>query len=57
MTKLVIVTNRSPVTVRRDGAATRIELGEGGLATGPSGPHEQSGGAWVGWVAARHSHS
>jgi trehalose 6-phosphate synthase/phosphatase len=57
MTKLIIVSNRSPVTVQRAGAATRFEFGAGRLATGLRGLHEQSGGAWVGWGAARRGHS
>ena len=47
--RLLIVANRLPVTVTRDGDDFDIQRSAGGLATGLSGPHEQSGGVWLGW--------
>jgi trehalose 6-phosphate synthase/phosphatase len=52
MSRLIIVSNRSPVTLRTDGAEIYVELSTGGLATGLRGPHERSGGVWVGWAGA-----
>jgi trehalose 6-phosphate synthase/phosphatase len=47
--RLLVVSNRLPVTVRaRDGSAA-VERSAGGLATGLSGPHERMGGLWIGW--------
>jgi trehalose 6-phosphate synthase/phosphatase len=50
MARLLIVSNRSPVTVRVDGAELHVEPSAGGLATGLKGPHERSGGLWIGWA-------
>lgn len=49
MARLLIVSNRLPVTVRRD--AGRIDLVDscGGLATGLRGHHERGNGLWIGW--------
>jgi trehalose 6-phosphate synthase/phosphatase len=49
MARLLIVSNRLPVTVVREGGRPTIRRSAGGLATGLRGPHEQSGGLWVGW--------
>jgi trehalose 6-phosphate synthase/phosphatase len=47
--RLIIVSNRLPVTVRvHDGQAT-VRRSVGGLATGLRTPHEQSSGLWIGW--------
>ena len=47
--RLLIVSNRLPVTVRVvDGHAT-VKRSVGGLATGLRGPHERSNGLWIGW--------
>ena len=47
--RVLLVSNRLPVTiVRRDGALV-VERSVGGLATGLSGPHARSGGVWIGW--------
>ena len=49
MGRLIIVSNRLPVTVRvTDGRAT-VKRSVGGLATGLRGPHERSNGLWIGW--------
>ena len=49
MSRLLIVSNRLPVTVTREEGALRVQPSAGGLATGLSGPHERSGGLWIGW--------
>lgn len=48
--RLLIVSNRSPVTVRVDQGDLQVERSAGGLATGLQGPHERSGGLWIGWT-------
>ncbi|EYF06907.1 bifunctional alpha,alpha-trehalose-phosphate synthase (UDP-forming)/trehalose-phosphatase [Chondromyces apiculatus] len=47
--RLLIVSNRLPVTVSSDGGEFTVSPSAGGLATGLKGPHEQSGGLWIGW--------
>jgi trehalose 6-phosphate synthase/phosphatase len=49
MPRLVIVSNRLPVTIKLDHGRLRILRSPGGLATGLAHPHEQMGGVWVGW--------
>ena len=48
--RLLLVSNRLPITARigDDGAIT-AEPSSGGLATGLWGPHQRSGGLWIGW--------
>ncbi len=48
--RLVIVSNRLPITVKTDdqGAVT-LEQSPGGLATGLRGAHERWSGVWIGW--------
>ncbi|MGH7528637.1 MAG: bifunctional alpha,alpha-trehalose-phosphate synthase (UDP-forming)/trehalose-phosphatase [Gemmatimonadales bacterium] len=52
MSRLLIVANRLPVTVRLEDGKVEVERSTGGLATGLQGPHEQSGGLWIGWSGA-----
>jgi trehalose 6-phosphate synthase/phosphatase len=52
MSRLLIVANRLPVTVRPTLDGVEVERSTGGLATGMSRPHEQSGGLWIGWSGA-----
>jgi trehalose 6-phosphate synthase/phosphatase len=47
--RLIIVSNRLPVTVRVQDGATLIRRSVGGLATGLRPAHERSGGVWIGW--------
>jgi trehalose 6-phosphate synthase/phosphatase len=47
--RVLIVSNRAPVTVQIDGDAWSLHRSAGGLATGLSGPHERSSGLWIGW--------
>jgi trehalose 6-phosphate synthase/phosphatase len=52
MSRLLIVANRLPITVRSTAGGVEVERSTGGLATGLSRPHEQSGGLWIGWSGA-----
>ena len=52
MPRLLIVSNRLPVTVRLAGGEVRVERSTGGLATGLGGLHERLGGGWIGWSGA-----
>ncbi len=47
--RLVIVSNRLPVTVSVRDGTVELARSSGGLATGLSAPHERSGGLWIGW--------
>src|SRR5437667_10325066 len=47
--RLVIVSNRLPVTVVTADGQLRFEPSSGGLATGLAGAHERRAGLWVGW--------
>src|SRR5262245_9416466 len=47
--RLLIVSNRLPVTVKRDGKRVSVERSSGGLASGLRSPHERSQGWWIGW--------
>src|SRR6059058_2167106 len=49
MPRLIIVSNRLPLSLTREGGEVRLEQSAGGLATGLAGPHERLGGLWVGW--------
>lgn len=49
MSRLLVVSNRLPVTVSTSSGSVVVEVSSGGLATGMSGPHEKSGGLWIGW--------
>ena len=47
--RLLIVSNRLPVTLTVDDGEARVVPSVGGLATGLRGPHERTGGLWIGW--------
>jgi trehalose 6-phosphate synthase/phosphatase len=49
MARLLIVSNRLPVTVRTDELGLSLERSAGGVATGLCGPHESGDGLWIGW--------
>ena len=49
MARLILISNRLPVTVKVDGGDVSVTPSAGGLATGLRGPHERSGGLWIGW--------
>ena len=50
MPRVLIVSNRLPVTVRADADGVEVQPSVGGVATGLRGPHERSGGLWIGWT-------
>ncbi|MGH9162221.1 MAG: bifunctional alpha,alpha-trehalose-phosphate synthase (UDP-forming)/trehalose-phosphatase [Vicinamibacteraceae bacterium] len=52
--RLVVVSNRLPVTIRRVGEDIRLNPSSGGLATGLRGWHQESEGVWVGWPGEVH---
>jgi trehalose 6-phosphate synthase/phosphatase len=47
--RLLLVSNRLPVTAVVDAAGVRVEPSAGGLATGLRGPHQRSDSLWIGW--------
>jgi trehalose 6-phosphate synthase/phosphatase len=49
MSRLILVSNRLPVTVRHENDEVVVERSAGGLATGLRSPHEQTDGIWIGW--------
>jgi trehalose 6-phosphate synthase/phosphatase len=49
MSRLLLVSNRLPVTVKVEKDSVSVVRSAGGLATGLSRPHERSGGLWLGW--------
>src|ERR1700730_11030491 len=48
--RLVIVSNRLPITTKIDGDQITFSQASGGVATGLRGCHERSGGVWIGWA-------
>ncbi len=49
MSRLIVVSNRLPVTVAVTDGRASVSPSMGGLATGLRGPFERSHGLWVGW--------
>ncbi|MEX1376161.1 MAG: bifunctional alpha,alpha-trehalose-phosphate synthase (UDP-forming)/trehalose-phosphatase [Eubacteriales bacterium] len=49
MSKIIFISNRLPVTIKKDGSQFKYEKSIGGLATGLKSYHEQSDSVWVGW--------
>ena len=49
MERLLIVSNRLPLTAKAKGDDVELVGSSGGLATGLRGPHERSNGLWIGW--------
>ena len=47
--RVLIVSNRLPITVKRRDGEFEIKHSSGGLATGLRGPHERGTGWWLGW--------
>ena len=52
MSRVLIVANRLPITVKVTETGVDVQRSTGGLATGLQGPHEQSDGLWIGWSGA-----
>ncbi len=53
MSRVLIVSNRLPVTVRVSADGVVVERSSGGLATGLKSVHEDGGGLWIGWPGSR----
>jgi trehalose 6-phosphate synthase/phosphatase len=49
MSRLMIISNRLPLTVKLDRGEVTITSSPGGLVTGLRGPHEQTDSLWLGW--------
>ena len=49
MSRLILVSNRLPITVGLDDGELSVARSSGGLATALRGPHERTGGLWIGW--------
>ncbi|MCG5051934.1 MAG: bifunctional alpha,alpha-trehalose-phosphate synthase (UDP-forming)/trehalose-phosphatase [Myxococcales bacterium] len=49
MSRVLIVSNRLPISVSKREEGIEVSRSTGGLATGLSGVHEASGGRWIGW--------
>lgn len=49
MSRLLIVSNRLPVSVSSERDGVTITPSSGGLATGLRGPHQRSDSLWLGW--------
>jgi trehalose 6-phosphate synthase/phosphatase len=47
--RLLIVSNRLPITIRLRDQRLQLVQSSGGLATGMRGCHEVMGGLWIGW--------
>jgi trehalose 6-phosphate synthase/phosphatase len=47
--RIILVSNRLPVSVRVERGELRVERSAGGLATGLSPYHERGDGVWIGW--------
>ena len=52
LSRLILVSNRLPLTVGVAHGRTVVDQSVGGLATGLRGPHERHGGYWIGWPGA-----
>src|SRR5512140_1893652 len=49
MPRLLIVSNRLPITVRAERGEVSVVSSAGGLATAMRGPHDRHDGVWIGW--------
>lgn len=47
--RLLVVSNRLPVTIKRDGDSLRLKQGAGGLVTAMAPVLRDRGGVWIGW--------
>ncbi|NLI77011.1 MAG: bifunctional alpha,alpha-trehalose-phosphate synthase (UDP-forming)/trehalose-phosphatase [Candidatus Riflebacteria bacterium] len=47
--RILLVSNRLPVTVKTEHGKTKAVPSPGGLATALRGPHEQADSLWIGW--------
>ena len=53
MSRLLIVSNRLPISVETTADRITFTQASGGLATGVRGCHERWGGLWIGWPGLR----
>jgi trehalose 6-phosphate synthase/phosphatase len=49
MSRILIVSNRLPVTAKLEDGRVTVEPSPGGLATGLRGVHDRTEGLWIGW--------
>jgi len=49
MSKTIIVSNRLPLQVTREGNDIQVKASVGGLATGMKSVHQDGNGIWIGW--------
>jgi len=49
MPRLLLVSNRLPLTFQSGPGGVEVKRSLGGLATGLAGPHQRSNGLWIGW--------
>lgn len=49
MSRVLIVSNRLPITLRVDAEGASVTPSAGGLSTALRGPHQASEGLWIGW--------
>ncbi len=47
--RVVIISNRLPISVSKENGEIEIHLSSGGLATGLASYHSEHGGLWIGW--------
>ncbi len=52
--RLLIVSNRLPVTIHQDGDEFTVERSSGGLATALSHPHAAGSSLWLGWPGSAY---
>lgn len=50
VSRLVVVSNRLPIVLTRDGREWRVERGSGGLVTALAPVLKNRGGLWIGWT-------
>lgn len=55
--RILIVSNRLPVVVERQGQDWGIQPGSGGLVTALSPILQRWGGVWIGWPGAVETHA
>lgn len=49
MSKTIIVSNRLPLQISREGSEIEVKQSVGGLATGMKSVHQDGNGIWIGW--------
>ena len=53
--RVIVLSNRLPVTVRMEGAATKLEHSSGGLVTALCPVLRQYSGCWIGWTGTERT--